>query len=440
MQLASRWGQLYEGVRRMVFWAEAYLSALLRYGVCDAAGRPLGRLDDLVVRRHDRFPEVTKIAVCPLGSREVVYYPWSLVRSASQEGIRLSAARQEDLRTQPEDGEIHLRRGLMDRQIVDTSGQRVVRVHDLKLGGVGGRVLLTHADVGWRGVLRRLGWEHFVLGVCRLLRIRFPERLIAWEHLHMVSGDGDLVTDKSKDALRRIHPADLADIAEELSAPDRAAFLEAMDEELAADVMQEMETVALVAAVSELDDEHASDLIDEMDPDAGADLLAELPAERAKALVDLMEPEEAEDLRRLLSYPEDSAGGLMTPDYVSVPIGVSAQEALAIVREQAREVPVIYDVYVLEDDGRLAGVLSLRELIIAEPDGAVRDLMTPRPVSVQLDTKQAEIAHLVARYNLLAVPVLGPEGEMVGIVTADDAVDAVIPTSMKKRLPKAFAQ
>jgi magnesium transporter len=423
----------------MVFFADAYLSALLRYGVNDAEGSPIGHLDDILVVPHERFPEVVRLAVREPGKTELGYVPWSAVRTASQEGIRLAPGARPSPTPAPPEEEIHLRRDLLDKQIVDVSGKRVVRVHDLKLGAVGQKVLLTHADVGWRGLLRRMGWEHFTLGICRLFRIHFPERLIAWEHLQTPPPGGEVHADSARDALRRIHPADLADIAEELSAPERAAFLGSMDEEVAADAMQEMETEALVAVVNEFSDEQASDLIEEMDPDAGADLLAELPQERAEALLDLMEPEEAADLRLLLSYPEDSAGGLMTVDQVTVPTGLTAEQALAQVREQAREIDVVYYVYLVAPDGRLAGALSLRELIVADPDQIVDDLPGHEVVSVKPDTKQAEVAHMAARYNLLAIPVVDEEGRMQGIVTADDAIDAVIPTSWKKRIPKAFA-
>jgi len=424
----------------MVFFAEAYLSALLRYGVYDADGRAVGRLDDLVAHPHERFPEVVAIAVRPKGSKQIVYFPWHCVRSASQEGIRLTHSSRDYTDFKPQDDYIHLRRDLMDKQIVDVSGRRVVRVHDLKLGAVGGKVLLTHADVGTRGLLRRLGWEHFVLGLCRLLHIRFGERLIAWEHLQMPPSGGRLEADRAREALRQMHPADLADIAEALSAPERAAFLGSMDEALAADAMEEMETDALVAAVNELPDQQASDLIDEMEPDAGADLLAELPEERADALLKLMERDEAEQLRRLLSYPEDSAGGLMTTEQVSVPQGITAEKALQMVREQARGrgIDTVYYVHVLDEEGRLVGICSLLELIVADPQTLVDDLMTRDVVTVTLDTKQSDIAHRVARYNLLAIPVVDDEGRLQGIVTADDAIDAAIPTAWKKRIPKAF--
>lgn len=426
----------------MVFFAEAYLSALLRYGVYDAEGKPLGALDDILVHPHERFPEVSALVIRLDRNHQTVCVPWGAIRTASAEGIRLAATRESLPVIEPAPEDLHLRRDLMDKQIVDIAGKRVVRVHDLKLGAVGSRVLLTHADVGPRGLLRRLGWEHFTLGLLRLLHLHLPERLIAWEHVRMpAQGQGDeLQVDRARDALRRMHPADLADIAEELSAPDRAAFLGAMDEEVAADAMQEMEPEALVAVVNELPDQQAADLIDEMDPDTGADLLADLPQERADALLNLMEPEEAADLRRLLAYPEDSAGGLMTPEQVSVPQGITAAEALEIVRGEAQEMDNLYYVHVLDPEGRLVGVFSLRELIIADPEQRVDDLMVREVVSVTPNASQQDVAHLVARYNLLAVPVVDDDGRLLGIVTADDAIDAVIPTSFKKRIPKAFAR
>jgi Mg2+ transporter MgtE len=236
-----------------------------------------------------------------------------------------------------------------------------------------------------------------------------------------------------------MHPADLADIAEDLAAPERAAFLGAMEEDVAADAMQEMEPEALVAMVNELPDQQAADLIDEMDPDTGADLLADLPEEQANRLLDLMEPEEAADLRQLLSYPENSAGGLMTVEEVSVPRGITVEKALEIVRQEAREVPNVYYIHVTDLEGRIVGVFSLRELIAAEPRELVEELMTREVISVSPETSQHEVARMVARYNLLALPVVDEEGRLLGIVTADDVIDAVIPSSITRRIPKAFS-
>jgi len=424
----------------MVFFAEAYFAALIRETVYDASGRRLGQIDDILVTPRDHFPVVSKVAVKLSGEDRTVYIPWHLVRSASYEGFRLSSSLEAAAVAVPDPEDISVRHRLLDRQIVDVSGKRVVRVHDLKFGAIGKDVLLTHVDIGTRGILRRLNFEHFTLGLCNTLHIRFAERLIAWEHVQMPTESDEIHVDASREALENMQPADLADIAEELSAPERAAFIGGMDEEMAADALQEMEPELQVSVVNELTDEQASDIIEEMDPDAGADLLADLPEERADAILSLMEPEEAADLRELLQYPDDSAGGLMTVEYAAVPRGITVKEALERLRLEAQEAETIYYVYVVDDEEHLKGVFTLRDLVIADPEDLVDDIMETGVVRVGIDTQQRDIAHTVAHYNLLAVPVVDEQGRLQGIVTVDDAIDAAIPTSWKKRIPKAFGR
>lgn len=423
----------------MVFFAEAYFAALLRETVYDAAGQPLGRIVDVLIRPRERYPVVSKIVVKSKAGDEL-RVPWHLVRSASYEGFRL-ATRLEHLPPSPEIAdEVSIRDRVLDRQIVDVSGRRVVRVHDLKFGAVGPDVLVTHVDIGWRGVLRRLNFEHFTLGLCRLLHVTFHERLIAWEHVQLPQEGDEIHFDESRDALEQMQPADLADIAEALSGPERAAFLGGMDEELAADALEEMEPEVAAAVVGDLSDELASDIIEEMEPDAGADLLADLPEERADALLNLMEPEEAADLRELMRYDPESAGGLMTLDYVAVPQTVTVGEALDLLRREAQEIETLYYVYVVDEDERLKGTFSLRDLLIADPAQPIAEIMERDVVLVHVDTDQEDIAHTVAHYDLLAVPVVDADERLVGMVTVDDAVDGVIPTAWKKRIPRAFGR
>jgi len=425
----------------MVFFAEAYFAGLVRETVFDPSGRRLGLICDIFVKPNPRsmFPVIAKVAV-RLADRRVVLIPWHCVRSASYEGFRLATDLERAAVEAPDEEDVSVRNRLLDRQIIDVSGKRVVRVHDLKFGGVGHEVLLTHVDIGWRGLLRRLNWEHFTLGVCRLFGARLPERLIAWEHVQMPSEGDEIHVDASREVLRKMPPEDLADIAEKLSVPERVSFLGAMDEEVAADALQEMEPEAQVSVVQELTNEQASDLIDEMDPDAGADLLADLPESRADAILNLMEPDEAADLRELMRHSEDSAGGLMTVEYVAVPQGITAGEALERLRVEAAEVGTIYYVYVVDAEGRLMGMFSLRELVVASPDAPVAELMETEVHQVKLDTPQDDIAHIVAHYDLLSVPVVDEENRLRGIVTMDDAIDQAVPTSWKKRIPKVFGR
>jgi CBS domain-containing protein len=410
--------------------------------VFDAAGSALGRIGDLYVRPNpgSLYPVLSLVEVRLRHEPRVAYIPWPQVRSASYEGFRLSCALDAAQVEGPAEEDVSVRCRLLDRQIIDVSGKRVVRVHDLKFGGVGAQVLLTHVDIGSRGLLRRLNWEHFTLGLCRLLHVHFPERLIAWEHVQMPSDGEEIHVDASREALRKMPPEDLADILEKLSVPERASFLGGMDEEVAADALQEMEPEVQLSVVQELSNEQASEIIEEMDPDEGADLLADLPEQRAKEILQLMEPEEAADLRELMRHSDDSAGGLMTVEYVSVPSGLRAGEALEQVRVAAREVETVYYVYVVDAEDRLVGVLSLRELVVAPPEATVDALMQLEVHQVRLDTPQDDIAHIVAHYDLLAVPVVDDANQLRGIVTMDDAIDAAIPTSWKKRIPKAFGR
>lgn len=424
----------------MVFFAEAYYAALIRETVYDAAGVRLGRIADLLLKPRERYPVLSRIVVRPAKGGEDLLIPWQLVRSASYEGFRLSISKQQLPKAEADEDEISVQNRVLDRQIVDVSGRRVVRVHDLKFGAVGPEVLLTHVDIGWRGVLRRLNLEHFTLGVCRLLHITFHERLIAWEHVQLPQEGDEIHVDESRDALEQMQPADLADIAEALSGPERAAFLGGMDDELAADALEEMEPEVAASVVGDLPDEQASDIIEEMEPDAGADLLADLPQERADALLNLMEPEEAEELRQLMRYDPESAGGLMTLDFVSIPQDLTAAAALQALREQAREIDTLYYVYAVDAEGHLQGVFSLRDLILAQSTQTIEEIMERDVVRVRVDTDQRDIAHTVAHYDLLAVPVVDEEDRLLGMVTVDDAIDAVIPTAWKKRIPRVFGR
>jgi Mg/Co/Ni transporter MgtE len=187
-----------------------------------------------------------------------------------------------------------------------------------------------------------------------------------------------------------------------------------------------------------MSDEKVADLLEEMAPDEAADLLADLPEERSQELLNLMEADEAEDVRKLLAYPEDSAGGIMTTEYIAVPIGLTADQALAYLRENAEDAETIFYVYVREEDGRLAGVFSLQDLVLAKPETPVEEFMHHRLVTVDPGASQEEVAEVVAKYNLLAVPVVDEEGVLHGIVTADDALDKLIPTAWKKRLPRMY--
>ena len=424
----------------MIFFAEAYLSDLMRMNVLDRDGALVGRLRDVAIRPGEVFPLVTKLLVRRRGHRELLVLPWNLVRSVSSESITLLKSAAELTPTALEPDEILLAAAVLDRQIVDVSGRRVVRVNDLKLGSVQGQVRLVAAGVGTRSLLRRLNLEGLALRVWSWFGRRPHEHLISWEHVHAVEPTSQqLRLGLERDKLQRLNPADLADILGELSALDRAAVVSSLDDETAAAAMEEMEFHLQKSVLDSVEDEKAADILEEIAPDAAADLVGDLPKERADELLRLMEPEEASDVKELLKYPDDSAGGLMTMDYVTIPAGMTAQEAIDYLRKVGEEAETIYYCYVVADGNRLVGVLSLRDLIIAPPAQRIDDIMVRDVMAVQPLVSQEETAQLISRYNLLAIPVVDDAGQLLGIVTVDDAIDAVLPTRWKKRLPKVFS-
>jgi len=424
----------------MIFFAEAYLSDLMRMNVLDRDGKIVGPLRDIAVRPGDAFPLVTKLLLRRRGQREPFAVPWGAVRSVSAESITLLQALDQIQSAQRGDDEVLLVDSVLDKQIVDIQGHRVVKVNDLKLGSVRGEVRLVAAAVGTRGLLRRLSLEGLALRLWGWFGRRPHERLISWEHVHSLDPTSQqLRLDLERDRLRLLHPADLADILGELSAVDRAAVVSSLDEETAAAAMEEMDFDLQKAVLESVEDEKAADILEEIDPDDAADLMGDLPKERADQLLELMEPEEASEVKELLKYPDDTAGGLMTPEFVAVPAGMTAQEAIGYLRRAGEEAETIYYCYVLDAGNRLIGVFSLRDLIVAPPTRVIDEIMARDVVSVQPDTSHADTAGLIARYNLLAIPVVDENGRLLGIVTVDDAMDAVLPSRLKKQLPKVFS-
>jgi magnesium transporter len=424
----------------MIFFAEAYVTDLTRMNVLDREGKPVGRLHDVAVRPGETFPIVTKAVIRRRGLREPLVLPWSALRSVSAEAITLQSPLS-DLRPMAlEDGEVLLVAFVLDKQIVDVEGRRVVKVNDLKLGLVGGQVRLVAADVGTRGLLRRLNLEGPALRIWGWFGRRPHERLISWEHVHSLDpASQQLHLDLERGKLGGLNPADLADILAELSGPDRAAVVSSLDDETAAAAVQEMEPELQRSVLESIGSEKAADILEEMNPDDAADVVGDLRPEQANQLLGLMQPEEAADVKEVLQYPDESAGGLMTPQFVSVPAGMSAQEAIGYLRKAGEDAETIYYCYVLDPQRRLVGVFSLKELIVAPPTKAIDEIMVREVVTAMPETSLEETAGLIARYNLLAIPVVDEEHHLLGIVTVDDVMEAILPSGWRRRLPRVFA-
>ncbi|MEA2683030.1 MAG: magnesium transporter [Chloroflexota bacterium] len=413
-----------------------FLSDFLRAEIVDNKQRHVGRVGDLVVRIADPFPVVEGVV---LKGRDKRLIAWGQVRSFEAREVALKISR-EEVSTEPaEDDRVWLARDVLDKQIVDTDGRRVVRVNDLQLSPVRGRLLVVGVDIGGRGLLRRLGMEDLGKSLAHAARRDWAQKLIAWDAVDTVETNLEAVKLRiSHQKLGKMHPADIAEVADRLSAKQRDAIFASLDDEIAADTLQEMDQQDQVDILERLDPERAADILEEMDPDEAADLLADMPQEQAAALLRRMQQDDAEDVEELLAYEEDTAGGLMTTEYVTLTSDLTASQAIDRLRELEPEAESIYYIYVVDAEETLVAVLSLRDLIVAKPRTPIANFMIRSVVSVALDASHEDVAEVMRKYNLLAVPVVSENNHLEGIVTVDDAMETVMAGSGKRRMARIF--
>jgi len=416
----------------------AYLSDLMGRPVTDVDGELVGRLDDLIasVPSGGSHPVIKAVVVKRGG--EILTIPSAEVAVLVAPSIPLNRRLQELAPYQPGPRDMHLVQDVLDKQIIDTNGVRVVRVNDLELTRIDAQYVVANVDFGTLGLLRRLGMARSVQRLAALFGKRLHPGLVSWEQVELLPGDPALRLKVPGEKITELHPADLAEIISDLTRSEGGQLLASLDVRTVADTLESVEPEFQASLVAAMSDEKVADVLEEMAPDEAADLLAELPQDRSRDLLLLMEDSEAADVRRLLAYPEDTAGGIMTTDVISFPPDLTAEAALARLRQMAPEADTLHYVYVVDGERRLMGGLSLGDLVLGDPKALLKDLMYMRVVSVTLLDSQDEVAQAISKYNLLAVPVVDDQQKLQGIVTVDDALDKVIPTKWKKRMPRLY--
>lgn len=414
-----------------------FFSQIAGRPVLDARGQAQGKIADLVVSADSTYPIIKAVSVRGGRHDQATLVPWEQVLNFDSTVV-LRHPRAEITPYQPAEHELLIGQQILDRQIVDVENRKVVRVNDLQLARTNGHYRLIGVDISGQALLRRLGIQQ----MASKLGIRPRENFIAWEDVDPLASDpGGLKLRVAHENLARLHPADLAQIVDELSVQEGVALFEGMDDEVAAEALEEVAPERQLSLLEGMESEKAADILEEMDPSAAADVLGEMSDEKASELLALMEQEESEDVKELLSYREDSAGGIMTTDYVAVPETWTAAQIMEHLRAIAEDIDVIHYVFVVTDlaTETLVGVLTLRDLILAPPEVPASAFMSREPITLHTDDDEEHAARLIAKYNLLAAPVVDDEGRLKGIVTVDDAVDIILPTAWKKRLPRLFA-
>ena len=412
----------------------AYLSEILGRPVIDLDGRAVGKLRDVIVRPWAEFPHPLIEAIAVELKNGVHYLPFAAVAALFSPAIPLKYRSDEIPTFELMADDVLLSRDVLDKQIIDTEGARVVRVNDVELIRVNGTIYVSNVDVSWLGIVRRMG----LAGLANSLSGHLKQKGISWEDVEIMHRDQSMQLRVPAEKLHELHPADLADIVSDLNRLESGQLLDTLDVKHLADTLEEVEPEFQAELVEHMSDEKVADVLEEMGPDEAADLLGDLPKERKEDLLALMEKDDADDVRKLLAYPEESAGGIMTTEYASIPPDLTAAEAIQVLRGMAEEVETMFYVYVVDKEEHLIGTFSLNNLIFAAPGQKVADFMTDRIISVNLTDDQETVAQIVSKYDLLAIPVVDEQNHLHGIVTADDALDKIIPTAWKKRLPRFY--
>lgn len=408
-----------------------YLSHVLNKPVRAADGQGMGRIHDFLVPTGDA-PTVATVVVKQ--GRRYRRLSWAQVASLDESGCDASegASFVEHVHV---DTDLSLAYDLLDKQIVDTDGRRVVRVNDLQMTRVGEQMRVTGVDVSTRALLRRVGAERFGEWVAGLLKLKMPVGVIPWDYVESLDVRSIRLT-ISRQKLSALHPADLAEILTELHGPQRETLFASLDAETAAETLQEMEEDVQISLFSKLSDEQASNLLEEMDPDEAADLIAQMPPDRMERLLSRMEAEDAADVQELLAFAPDSAGGVMTTEFIGLPNTLTAQQTIDRLRELEPDAETIYYLYVVDEAERLIGVLSLRDLIVSQPRTPIVEFMKTHCLKVEVGDPVEEVRDLITKYDLLAVPVVDGEGVLRGIITVDDVIDRMVTPQWKRRFPR----
>lgn len=416
----------------------AYLSELIGKIVADVNGERVGRLEDIVASIRGGLPHPQVVALAVKYSGQALLIPIADVAVLIAPGIPLSKRLRDIVPYQASEHDLYLVRDVLDKQIIDTDGVRVVRVNDLDLARVNGHFYVANVDIGGLGLMRRLGLAKTTEKVAGRLGRKVASNIVSWEAVELLPDSQSLRLKVPSSKIADLHPADLAEIISDLSRAESSMLLDTLDVETVADALEEIEPAFQASLIESMSDERVADVLDEMAPDEAADLLAELSEDRSLELLRLMEHDEAADVRKLLAYPVDSVGGIMTTEFVTVRPDLTADQTIAYLRENAEEAETIFYIYVTDDSGCLLGVFSLQDLVLAQPQTVIQDIMHRRVVSVSSTDSQDDVAHAIAKYNLLAIPVVDVDHRLHGIVTADDALDKIIPTAWKKRLPRMY--
>lgn len=404
------------------------LSELLGATVYDPSGAA-GRVREVTIApQEDRSRVSSLIVKTKAGNRLVAFDSIAAING----GIRTSTAAGQWPAANGTEGLFLLERDLLDQQVIDVNGRKVVRVNDVDLGFDPHKdpnrplpmLRVQSVDVGARGALRRLLRGVAPKNAIHALLGKIPPRNIPWNFVDLIETDPArrVKLKISHEGLAKLHPADIADIVEDLAPDERQAVFQTLDEETAAEALEEVEPRVQKSIVESLDSGRAADIVEEMDPDAAADLLADLPEERTEQILTQMEPEAQQDVVELLEHQEETAAGRMTTEFLALPVSATVQNAIDSLREFEGGVEAVSTIYLVDSHGTLVGAVPLARIVLAGSSDAMLSLIQEPLVLAHEGVDEKEVAELFDKYNLQTLPVVDEHNKLTGVITSDDVI------------------
>ncbi len=406
------------------------LSELLGATVYDPSGAS-GRVREVTLAPQEDRSRISSLIVKTKAGNRIV--PFGAI-AAINGGVRTTTAAAEWPASNGTEGLFLLERDLLDQQVIDVNGRKVVRVNDVDLqieapkekdaDGMFAVLRVVSVDVGARGAVRRLLRGVAPKNALEALLVRIPPRSIPWNFIDVIETDPArrVKLKISYDGLAKLHPADIADIVEDLAPDERQAVFQSLDEETAAEALEEVDPKVQKAIVESLDSGKAADIVEEMNPDAAADLLADLPQERSEQILVQMEPEAQQDVVELLEHHEETAAGRMTTEFLALPVTATVQNAIDSMREFEGGVEAVSTIYLVDSHGTLTGAVPLPRLVLAPPSTPMLSLTQEPLVLAHEGVAENEVAELFDKYNLQTLPVVNEHNKLTGIITSDDVI------------------
>ncbi|MFL0249700.1 magnesium transporter [Clostridium neuense] len=413
-----------------------FLSSVLYKKVYDEYGEYVGKLWDIYVSTEESYPRAIGYKIKKSG--EYINYEFKTIDFYKEEengkiSIKVKSVKDTIMRKYS----YLLSKNLLDKQIVDINGKKLVRVNDLRMAQIAGELKVIAVDTGIMSLGRRIGIEGFIKGMYGMLNIKPKDSFIMWdnvESLEMINDNLKLSVPYKK--LSALHPADLADILEDMNSNYRKKVFESLDEDFAADILEEIEPDIQADLIENLSNDKTTEVLDSMPNDEIADILDEVDEETAEKILLNMEKDDADEVRSLMEYEKETVGSIMNKDFISFNINITLKETLDIIKEMKPEEEVMYYIYITDLNGALEGVISLKDLIFMPQEKKLKDVMNTKLVTVRDSDKLEEAIEVSVKYNLLALPAVDDNKKLCGVIIINDLVDQVLFPTWKKKFKK----